>query len=579
MKTIILSKDPRSPKRFEWIKQARKVDPVILEPPRISSSASKLRDRENLAGLEPYSGPWEAAQARHLLSRSLFGIRKRELQISLGLGLKGTLDQLLAELPLPAPPVNDYEGLEDGANDPHVGFGESWLRAPHAEQKENYRIVSLKNWMIRNILEEEPNLRQKMVLFWSTLLPTKIWDVYIAKASYRYLETLHEEALGNYRKLIKRITLDPSMLIFLNNFVNTQEAPDENFARELQELFTVGKGPDANYTEGDVQAAARVMTGWSVTWDSRNNEGVMEARFNAWAHDTRDKQFSAFYDNRVIEGSGGQAGRLEVYELLDMIMANRETARYIVRRIYSFFVSNEITDQTEAQIIQPLAQLFRESDYEIRPVMRKLLASAHFYEKANRGVLIKSPADHLLGIWRTMEVGQRGNSPHEQYRAHRSMLWHMAGQGMEMGDPPNVAGWAAYYQKPQYDKAWITTDTITRRAGGTDALLYWGYWVNPEERPTVDIVNFVAGLNDPGDPNALLEEAAQLLLGLELSEEVRDQLKSTLLSGQLQDYYWTDAWYDYLNYSLPDGNPYQIVNTRLQSAFRQILQLGEYHLM
>lgn len=579
MKTIILSKDPRSPKRFEWIKQARKVDPVILEPPRISSSASKLRDRENLAGLEPYSGPWEAAQARHLLSRSLFGIRKRELQISLGLGLKGTLDQLLAELPLPAPPVNDYEGLEDGANDPHVGFGESWLRAPHAEQKENYRIVSLKNWMIRNILEEEPNLRQKMVLFWSTLLPTKIWDVYIAKASYKYLETLHEEALGNYRKLIKRITLDPSMLIFLNNFVNTQEAPDENFARELQELFTVGKGPDANYTEGDVQAAARVMTGWSVTWDSRNNEGVMEARFNAWAHDTRDKQFSAFYDNRVIEGSGGQAGRLEVYELLDMIMANRETARYIVRRIYSFFVSNEITDQTEAQIIQPLAQLFRESDYEIRPVMRKLFASAHFYEKANRGVLIKSPADHLLGIWRTMEVGQRGNSPHEQYRAHRSMLWHMAGQGMEMGDPPNVAGWAAYYQKPQYDKAWITTDTITRRAGGTDALLYWGYWVNPEERPTVDIVNFVAGLNDPGDPNALLEEAAQLLLGLELSEEVRDQLKSTLLSGQLQDYYWTDAWYDYLNYSLPDGNPYQIVNTRLQSAFRQILQLGEYHLM
>ncbi|HKK74962.1 MAG TPA: DUF1800 family protein [Saprospiraceae bacterium] len=579
MKNPTVQRDPRDPRRFEWIEQAREVKPIVLEPPHDISSQSNLRSRENLAGLEAYEGPWEALQARHLLSRALFGVRKSELEASLNAGLKATLDELLSELTLPEPPVNDYEGLEDGAEDPHVGFGESWLNAPHGGQKESYRIVSLKNWMIKNILEETPNLRQKMVLLWSTLLPTKIWDVFIAKASYKYLEKLHKHALGSYRQLIKDITLDPAMLIFLNNFVNTKEAPDENFARELQELFTVGKGPDAQYTEGDVQAAARVMTGWSITWDKRENEGPFEARFNAWAHDTSNKQFSEFYDNRLIEGNGGQAGRLEVYELLDMIMANRETARYIVRRIYSFFVSNEINDATEEQIIRPLAQLFRESDYAIAPVMRKLLGSAHFYEQANRGVLIKSPADHLLGIWRTLEVEQRGIGLHEQYRIHRSMLWHMANQGMEMGDPPNVAGWAAYYQKPQYDKAWITTDTITRRAGGTDSLLYWGFWISPEIRIKVDIVKFVAGLNNPADPNDLLEEAAHLLLGLELSESVRDQLKSTLLSGQLQDYYWTDAWYDYQSYPLPEGNPYQIVHTRLQSAFRQLLQLGEYHLM
>lgn len=580
MKNPTFQRDPRDPRRFAWIKAARKVDPVILGPPQLTkSSRSDLRNGTPLAGLEPYSGPWEAAQARHLLSRALFGVRKSELEAALAAGLEGTLDEILKDLPLPAPPVNDYEGIEADAQDPHVGLGESWLRAPHAGQKEGYRVVSLKNWMIKNMLEEAPNLRQKMVLFWSTILPTKIWDVYIAKASYKYLETLHEEALGNYRELVKKITLDPSMLIFLNNFVNTREAPDENFARELQELFTIGKGPDAQYTEGDVQAAARVMTGWSISWEARNNEGVMESRFNAWAHDTSDKQFSEFYDKRVIKGRGGQAGRLEVYELLDMIMANRETARYIVRRMYAFFVSNEITDDTEEQIIRPLADLFRESDYEIKPVMRKLLGSAHFYEQAHRGVMIKSPADHLLGIWRTLEVGQRGNGFHEQYRVHQSMLWHMANQGMEMGDPPNVAGWAAYYQTPQYDRAWITTDTITRRAGGTDSLLYWGFWISPEIRIKVNIVRFVAGLNKPSDPNALLDEAAQLLLGIALSEEVRDRLKSALLSGQLQDYYWTDAWYDYQSYPLPEGNPYQIVHTRLQSAFRQMLQLGEYHLM
>lgn len=580
MKNPTFQNDPRPQSRFAWIEQARKVKPIDLDPPQPSPEKSaQLRDRFNLAGLEEYSGPWEPAQARHLLSRTLFGIRKSELEAALSLGLTKTLDQLLADLPLPAPPVNDYEGLEQGANDPHVGFEESWLTAPHGGQKESYRIVSLKNWMIRNILEEAPHLRQKMVLFWSTLLPTKIWDIFIAKVSYKYLELLHEEALGNYRDLIKKITLDPAMLIFLNNFVNTREAPDENFARELQELFTIGKGPDAAYTEGDVQAAARVMTGWSITWDKYENEGFFESRFNAWNHDPTDKHFSEFYDNRVIEGSGGQAGRLEVYELLDMIMANRETARYIVRRIYSFFVSNEITDQTEEQIIRPLAQLFRDSDYEIAPVMRKLLGSAHFFEQANKGVLIKSPADHLLGVWRTLEVEQRGIDLHEQYRVHRSMLWHMANQGMEMGDPPNVAGWVAYYQKPQYDKAWITTDTITRRAGGTDALLYWGFWINPEVRLNADIIAFVNRLSNPGDPNALLEESAQLLCGLELTEEVRNGLKSTLLSGQLEDYYWTDAWYDYQSYPNAQGEPYQIVLSRLQSVFRLILQMGEYHLM
>jgi len=580
MSNPIFQQDPRDPQRFEWIARARQVDPVLLQPPHTHTAPqSNLRDGQRLAGLEAYTGPWEAAQARHLLSRALFGVRKTELETALEIGLEGTLNQLLAELAQPAPPINDFEGLDADYHDPHVAFRETWIYAPHGGSQESNRIVSLKNWIIRNIFEDAPNLRQKMVLFWTTLLPTKLWDIFIAKASYQYLKTLHEHALGSYRQLVKDITLDPTMLIFLNGFVNTREAPDENFARELQELFTIGKGPDAHYTEGDVQAAARIMTGWSITWDKYENEGVFEARFNEWDHDPSDKQFSEFYDNRLIQGNSGQAGRLEVYELLEMIMANQETARHIVRRLYTFFVSNEISDTTEMEIIRPLAQLFRDSDYQVAPVMRQLLGSAHFYEAAHRGVLIKSPAEHVLGVWRSLEVGQRGNDLHEQYMVHRSLLWHMANMGMEMGDPPNVAGWVPYYQKPQYDKAWITTDTITRRALTTDSLLFWGYWVNPDIRIKVDLVQFAAGLNHPEDPNALLDESAQLLLGLELPDTVHDNLKSTLLSGQLEDYYWTAAWYQYLQQPDVNSDAYQIVSTRLKAAFRQMLQLGEYHLM
>lgn len=572
--------DPRSPERLEWIAKARKVKPVILEPPHdIRSGKVAARDRQNLAGLEPYAGPWELPQVRHLLSRALVGVRKSELDQFYQLGLSASLDKLFEQLPLPTPPVNDYEGIEDGANDPHVEFGTSWLEAPHAGDKESYRIVSLKSWMIKNFLEQPANIRQKLVLFWSNLLVTKLWDVYIAKTSYAYLEMLHRNAFGNYKTFIRELTLDPSMLIFLNGAANTKEAPDENYGRELQELFCIGKGPDAKFKESDVQAAARVLTGWTVSWEQYENEGPFTSRFNVWGHDTSNKQFSEFYGNKVIEGKFGMEGAQELDELLDMIFDNSETARYVVRRIYAFFVSNEISESIENDIIRPLAQLFVDENYELEPVLRTLFGSAHFFEQANQGVLIKSPADHLLGLWRTMGVKLGGNGLHHEYIVHRSMLWHMAGIGMEMGDPPNVAGWAAYYQAPQYDKAWITTDTITRRAGDTDSLIYWGFWISEEIRSNIDLVAFVAGLSNPADPNSLLEESALLLHGLELSEEVRNSLKSALLSGQLEDHYWTDAWGDYLRNPAANSNERNIVNTRLQAAFRQLLQLGEYHLM
>jgi len=574
------TKDPRSPDRHQWIAEARKVKPIVLDPPQVVAKKNlQARSGQSLAGLETYSGTWQHPQVRHLLSRTLFGLKKAELDFFSQLSMEESVDHLLRALPLPAPPVNDYEGIGPGAQDPHVGLGESWLNAPHGGEKETFRVISLKSWMIKNILEQPANIRQKMVLFWSNLLVTKLWDVYIAKTSYRYLEMLHLSALGNYKKLIKDFTLDPSVLIFLNGASNTKAAPDENFGRELQELFCIGKGPDAKFTEGDVQAAARVLTGWTIDWSKYENSGPFTSLFNQWGHDFADKQFSSFYNNRVIKGKPGENGAEELDELLDMIVDHPETARYICRRLYAFFVANEITEVVEEQIIRPLADLFQSSGFEIQPVMEKLLKSAHFYDQLHQGALIKSPADHLLGIWRTLGVDfNNDNDLLKTYEGHQSMLWHMAGQGMEMGDPPNVAGWAAYYQAPQYDKAWITTDTITKRALSTDSLLYWGFWISPERNVNLNILGFTASLSAPQNPNVLLQESALLLLGLELAPEVLGDLKSILLSGQLQDHYWTDAWIDYQN-NPTNSSLQQIVRSRLQACFRQLLQLGEYHLM
>ncbi|MDA0194583.1 MAG: DUF1800 domain-containing protein [Bacteroidetes bacterium] len=570
--------DPRSKERFQWIEKFRKVKPMILESPKTSAqhdATPRTRTREVTSGLEPYTGPWEEAQARHLLARTLFGIKKYELDHFKGLSAGEAVDKILTPSEPPPPPVNDYNGIEADAVDPNVKLGESWLQAPHGGDKEGYRVVSLKTWQIKNIIRQETNIHEKMILFWNNLLVTKVWDVYIAKASFHYYDMLRRNALGNYKSLIRELTLDPSMLIFLNGTKNAKGAPDENFGRELQELFCIGKGPGSKYTEGDVQAAARVLTGWGIDWTPYDNAGTFKAGFYADRHDDTDKQFSSFYNNKIITGNGAN----ELDDLLDMIIGHEETSKYICRRLYSFFVYNDISETVEQNVIEPLAEIFRSNDYEITPVLRALFTSEHFYDPLNKGVLIKSPAEHLLGLWKTFDVkSSNENELPLNYIVRRSMHWHMANLGMEMGDPPNVAGWTPYYQAPQYDKAWITTDTITKRAITTDSLLYWGFWISSEIKINADIIGFVYKLDDPSNPSELLKESATLLLGLDLSDTVMNNLKSVLLSGQLNDAYWTTAWNDF-KASPSDPNKKSIVQSRLQATFKQMLQLGEYHLM
>lgn len=576
-----INNDPRPKERFAWIEKYRKVKPVILPVPdsaQKNSSRSGARKTEVTSGLEPYTGEWGEKQAALLLRRTLFGLKKSELDYFKSLSMNDAVEQLISASPLPDPPVNDYHLVDDGAIDPNVASGASWLEAPHAGDKEVYRVMSLKNWLIKNMIRQEATIHEKMIFFWNNLLVTKAWDVYIAKASYQYFRMLHDNALGNYKTLIKALTLDPSMLIFLNGVSNNKVAPDENYGRELQELFCIGKGPGSQYTEGDVQAAARVLTGWTINWNAYANPGTFVAQFDSNSHDTTDKQFSSFYDSKVITGKTGASGGNELDELINMIVDNEETSRYICRRLYSFFVYNDIGAATEENVIAPLAEIFRSGNYQIMPVLKALFKSAHFYDAQNFGVLIKSPADHLIGLWRCLGVtSPEPDNIQLDYQIHTGMLWHMANMGLEIGDPPNVAGWPAYYQAPQYDKSWITTDTITDRALTTDSLIYWGFWT-PAMPVAADILGFVSQLEDPYDPVALIRESATLLLGLELSDTAVNNLKNILLTGQQSDTYWSTAWDIYIS---NPGNveARQVVETRLKSTFRQLLQLGEYHLM
>lgn len=522
-----------------------------------------------VAGLAPYDGPWETEQIAHLLRRCMFGARNTDIDYFRSFSPTETIDALLETPPMPAVPLNDY-AFE--MPDPDVAFGNTWTEAPYNFGLEPIRIQSLKGWWIGNMLEQGTALREKMVLFWHNHMPIEFEEVRNAQFAYRYLITLYEHAFGNFKSLMRAITLDPGMLVYLNGRLNNASAPDENFARELQELYCIGKGTDAQFTEEDVQAAARVLTGWTTP------SSTPDVHFNGGQHDTEDKHFSAFYNKAVILGRSGDEGAEELDELLDMIFAHPETAKHICRKLYAFFVYQHLDEEIEQTIIEPLAQLLRDNDYEIKPVLEVLLKSEHFFDPWFRGAMLKSPLEQVVGMCREMHVEFPDSANyHDLFQIRRELHAYLPILLQDPGDPYDVSGWPAWYQTPIFYKWWISVSTLPKRAEHTDMLLSTGY-ISDNYVAKLDVVSYTKTLIDPGDPVALVDEITQLFYGIDVVEEVKSQLKSILLSGQANDYYWTDAWYEYSN-NPDDMAAYNVVLTRLQTFYQSILQLEEYQLL
>ena len=533
-----------------------------------------------------FTGTFGDSELRHLLRRTLFGVTAEDMELFRGMSLDDVVESLLTFLDFPSPPpVNNYRVFIE---DKDVPYGETWIRsrAGWANEEEDdpdtivvSRLDSLRGWLINNMITQPPTLHHKLLLFWHNHLAVDAFVPFIAKSTYQYYKLLWNQSMGNFKTLMREITIDPSMLIFLNGTENIKDAPDENYSRELQELFCIGKGENAQFTEGDVQEAARVLTGWGVKWETAENEGEIESAFFDFNHETRDKVFSDFYDNKVIKGRSGMDGQAELDDLIEMVVTNAETARFICRKLHRFFISPAIDVEVENNFIEPLAELFIASNYELKPLLRSFFTSDYFFDSQVRGAIIKSPADMLIGFLRSNKVNyitDPGNLDKEFWvliMFGNSLL----DMGYLLGNPPSVSGWPAYYQLPAYDKAWITTFTLISRIIVTDTYTNDGFWT-PAERIPWDFLSFTMTLQNPDDPDLLLQEVFDLNLAQPLDSDTTDNLKSILLGGQPQNYYWTNAWNDYIG-DPSDPIKKEVVETRLRFFYTSFFQQPEFQLM
>ena len=275
------------------------------------------------------------------------------------------------------------------------------------------------NWMRQMISDDYNPLQEKMTLFWHGhfACESKRFDF-----AGRQINTIRQYALGNFRDLVLAVAKDASMIIYLNNQQNRKKKPNENFARELMELFTIGRGI---YTEQDIKESARAFTGWFA----RRMTGAFN--FNEKEHDSGRKTFM------------GKTGNFDGDDIVDIILENKQTARFIATKIYRFFVNDNI-DQEKVEI---LTNAFYNSNYNIEKMMRTLFDAPWFYDNKNVGVKIKSPVEFLIGIGRVIDI-KFGNA--------RSVLFPQHALGQVIFYPPNVAGWPG-------GKTWIDNSTLMLR--------------------------------------------------------------------------------------------------------------------
>lgn len=310
---------------------------------------------------------------------------------------------ILAE---PAAPSVDHRELDKEA-----------IAALHKEERQ--RIFSMgSEWIYRMADPRQPALVERMSLFWHGHFACRTLNAALAAAQ---LNTIRKYALGSFRDLVLAMARDVSMIRYLNNQQNRKDSPNENFARELLELFTIGRG---HYSEGDIKEAARAFTGWSS-----NLKG--EFVFRSFQHDYGKKTFFGHTD--TFDGS----------DIIDFILERRETAEFISRKIYRYFV-NETEDP---HIIKALATRFYQSDYDIGGLMRSIFESDWFYHQQNMGTKIKSPVELMAGMIRSLEI--RFSNP-------LALTFVQKALGQMLFNPPNVAGWPG-------GKTWIDNSTLMLR--------------------------------------------------------------------------------------------------------------------
>ena len=390
---------------------------------------------------------WGFEAAAHLLRRGGFSAPPEEIGRIVGKGFPDALEELFKQ-----DEVDDSE-ME-------AGLAEKNLQLIRQNQNGRYRtnVDTLQQWWLYRMINSKHQLLEKMTFFWHDHFATSVLQIHFVLGAPEGDDpiidgeteplmliqngTLRKHALGNFKEMVHEIARDPAMILWLNNAENRVGKPNENWARELFELFTLGESSETNdYTEMDIQEAARAFTGWTIVPPrlSTSNLPAFDFRYSSRWHDFEPKTVL----DEVIVSAGGQASIIDGDRVIDLIFEQTQTAIFITKKLWEYFVY----PNPDEQIVEELAGVFRSENYEISPLMKAIFSHPQFMSVKALRSKIKSPIEFAVGAFRELGVKDPRNL---------SRLSERFGLGQQLFAPPDVGGWTN-------DEGWINTGTIIGR--------------------------------------------------------------------------------------------------------------------
>jgi len=542
--------------------------------------------------LNPYSGTWDFFTAGHLLRRATFGPTYGQIKQAVTDGMNTTITKLFQSAPLPSPPVRYLN--TSNQNDPYCAVGVAWPQTPMSHSTVTHRKYSLNAWQFQLILDEGVSIRERMTLFWVNHFG--VGNQPDPLAEYQWCQLLRTNYAGNFKQLVKDVTIEPAMIHFLNGDLNEKGSVNENFAREVLELFTVGKGPLAGpgdyttYTEHDIREFAKCFSGMGINnyWGANSSGGPTTGYVNLQYHDNTTKTLSARFNNQQITGGG----ITEYQNAIDVIfnLKATEISKLIVTKLYRWLCYYDIDAATQSAIIDPLALELRTThNWQIQPVLEKLLKSEHFYDTITTvGPMIKGPMDYMMSVLKQTKAPFPSSSPLTSLQDRYSIsLWlcdNLEMWGMNYFSCPSVAGWKPYYQEPLFNRMWISSFALQAREAFINRLQSFGYQTtgegtNQTVKLNIDQLTVLLELDqaDRSDPNKVVAELCKLFFPVDIPQTQKDALKTVLLGVGNGDYVWTQAYNDYA------GNPtnqtyISALENRIKNLLDAMLIIAEHHL-
>lgn len=572
-----------------------------------------------MASLSEHTGVLNHRLTKHLLRRACFQYSKSQLDQMVG----KTPSEIINLLTLPKTFVWDWpnDPITNNANSACPGIQDGyWLNDPNwtnssytCRQAPKRGMVA--GWWWYNAIKQNTLIDKLTWFLFTTFTVSKDDGAGRSAYFFDYLNLLQFYTDKSIKDLARKITFDNAMLYYLDNGDNNNNNPNENYAREFLELFTIGKGAQVaegdytNYTEHDVIQAARVFSGVKFKRNRDNPDsdtiklphypnGIPMGYINVNKHDSGNKTFSHAFGNQVITGGNTEASiEAELDDFVDMVFDKLETAKNYVRKIYRMYVRSEWDQEVEDDIITPLAQQLQNNGYKLLEVLKTLLKSKHFFDlddtdstNENIGGIVKNPLQFFNELVTLLDVqipnpdtpqlgeGESWDYSNENLKfylfwwkfAHRTFF---AFTGMDFFAPSTVAGYPGDYQSPLYDQAWFNSNNIVARyntilsfiggrysdgyGGGQNRIQGKQYTSNGGSYYTriwtdFNSITFVTNnVSDPANADALVQELSDLFYCESIDISRIEYFKQTLIQEGEVSYIWYDAWAAYTNTNDP----------------------------